>query len=370
MSTVAAHGGGWNAVRLKFFSSRLYGLSQPPEYLTDGIPFVRATNVSRGKLVRQGLVFVSHHVLSESRAVALVSGDIIVVRSGAYTGDSALVTSEWVGAVAGFDIVLRVTRYADPRFVAFSLLSPTVLDRQIRPLSARAAQSHLNAEELGDVELLLPSLAEQRAIADYLDQETARIDALIAAKERLLELRAEKRRALITGAVTRGLDSSVAFRDSGVPWLGRIPAHWNVIALRFLAAFGSGATPDTGTAELWEGSIPWVSPKDMKVEVIKDAQDHVNDLALSETALRLYPPGAVLIVVRGMILSHSFPVAVNSAPVTINQDMKAFIPNGKMSTEFLFYYVRGNDVFLINFLRFMWGNILMMKVSRIILNQA
>ena len=114
----------WKAVRLKFFTSRLYGLSQPPEYQPEGLPFVRATNVFRGKLVNDGLVFVSESDLSEPRAVRLMAGDIIVVRSGAYTGDSALVTADWVGGVAGFDIVVRVNRYAHPQFVAFSLLSP------------------------------------------------------------------------------------------------------------------------------------------------------------------------------------------------------------------------------------------------------
>ena len=67
---------------------------------------------------------------------------------------------------------------------------------------------------------------EQRAIADYLDRETARLDGLVAAKERVLGLLAEKRRALITRAVTRGLDPRAPLRDSGIPWLGEIPAHW------------------------------------------------------------------------------------------------------------------------------------------------
>ena len=71
-------------------------------------------------------------------------------------------------------------------------------------------------------------LPQQRAIADYLDRETARLDALVAAKERVLGLLAEKRRALITRAVTRGLDPNVTLRDSGIPWLGEIPAHWAV----------------------------------------------------------------------------------------------------------------------------------------------
>ena len=80
-------------------------------------------------------------------------------------------------------------------------------------------------------------------------------------------------------------------------------------------------TPDTGKAEFWDGDIR-VSPKDMKRDEIKDAEDHVSTLALSSSALRLIDPVAVLIVVRGMILAHSFPTAVTMQPVTINQDMR------------------------------------------------
>ncbi len=76
----------------------------------------------------------------------------------------------------------------------------------------------------------LPSDAEQRAIAAFLDRETARIDALVAKKERLIELLQEKRTALITRAVTKGLDPNVPMKDSGVEWLGEIPAHWEVEA--------------------------------------------------------------------------------------------------------------------------------------------
>ncbi len=85
----------------------------------------------------------------------------------------------------------------------------------------------------------LPPYPEQRAIAAFLDRETARIDALVAKKERLIELLQEKRTALITRAVTKGLDPNVPMKDSGVEWLGEIPAHWEVKRLWHLTPLGS-----------------------------------------------------------------------------------------------------------------------------------
>lgn len=92
----------------------------------------------------------------------------------------------------------------------------------------------LESDLVGETEIAIPPLPQQRAIADYLDRETARLDALVAAKERVLVLLAEKRRALITRAVTRGLDPHAPLRDSGIPWLGEIPAHWETERTRWL----------------------------------------------------------------------------------------------------------------------------------------
>jgi len=92
----------------------------------------------------------------------------------------------------------------------------------------------LESDLVADTEIAMPPLLQQRAIADYLDRETAQLDELVAAKERVLGMVAEKRRALITRAVTRGLDPGAPFRDSGIPWLGEIPAHWDVQRLKFL----------------------------------------------------------------------------------------------------------------------------------------
>ena len=201
---------------------------------------------------------------------------------------------------------------------------------------------------VGNVSVPAPEARRQHAIADYLDRETARLDALMLAKERVLGLLTEKRRALITRAVTQGIDPNISFRDSGLPWLGKIPAHWEVVALRFLVDSTGGATPDTGKRKYWDGEIPWVTPKDMKQSEIVDSRDHVSELALSECVLRLIEPGAVLIVVRGMILVHSVPAAVNTKPVTINQDMKALRCCPRLTSHFLRDYLYGLEQHIVS----------------------
>lgn len=106
-----------------------------------------------------------------------------------------------------------------------------------------SAQPYVQFESSLDREICVPkNIDHQQAIADYLDRETAKIDGMIVAKERLLELLAEKRQALITHAVTRGLNPNAPLRDSGIPWLGKIPVHWVATRLKFIAEVRGGLT--------------------------------------------------------------------------------------------------------------------------------
>jgi type I restriction enzyme, S subunit len=136
----------------------------------------------------------------------LVTGDIVVVRSGAYTGDSAIVTPEWAGAVAGFDMVLRVGGTTAPEFLAYALQSKYILEGQINLLRMRAAQPHLNAEELGEIVFFRPPLAEQKTILRHIEHDSAELNELTAAVSRSILLLAERRSALISAAVTGKID--------------------------------------------------------------------------------------------------------------------------------------------------------------------
>lgn len=187
----------------------------------------------------------------------------------------------------------------------------------------------------------IPSLAEQRKIAVFLDWKTSQIDVLIAKKQELLEKLKEKRLSVITQAVTKGLNPDAPRRDSGNPWLGQLPAHWEVVPLGFLMTMSGGMTPSMANAEYWDGDIPWVTPKDMKQPRISDSIDHVTETALTETSIALIPVNAILTVVRGMILAHSFPVAVTEGAVTINQDMKAIRCEERLEVEYLFVCLTG-----------------------------
>jgi type I restriction enzyme S subunit len=115
-------------------------------------------------------------------------------------------------------------------------------------------------------------------------------------------------------------------RDDRAAELWTLPAGWEWSCLAKLGEQIGGGTPSKSNPNFWIGSTPWVSPKDMKVDLILDAIDHVSTDAIAASTTKLIPVPALLMVVRGMILSHSFPSALSGVPLTMNQDMKALIP--------------------------------------------
>ncbi len=218
----------------------------------------------------------------------------------------------------------------------------------LKTLGRGSTFMELSTDELKSLRVPYPPIHVQNSIAKFLNENAAQIDTLIEAKQKLLGLLAEKRRTLVAEVVMRGLDRSAPLRPSGIDWLGDIPEHWASVPLRFLVSFMGGATPDTKKEEYWNGKIPWVSPKDMKRDFITDAEDHVSEQALANSALKMIDEGAVLIVVRGMILAHSFPTAINTVPVTINQDMKALRCDERISPRFLKAVLEGATQYLVD----------------------
>ena len=190
----------------------------------------------------------------------------------------------------------------------------------------------------------LPALSEQVAIDRFLDYETTKIDELVEEQKRLIELLKEKRQAVISKAVTKGLDPNVPMKDSGVEWLGKVPAHWVVTPFKLVVHLRSGGTPDKGRRGYWDGDIPWASAKDLKVDALFDTADHITEMALTEGAATLVDSGVVLVVVRGMILARTFPVVTAQVSMAINQDLKAVSARTPGRNDWLAWLLRASSV--------------------------
>ena len=191
------------------------------EYITLGLEFMRAT-ASRDEIARFGL-----------------SVDDVVITKDSESWDDigvpALVRETADDLVCGYHLaLLRPRKQVMAGSFLFRCLQAAPVRLQLELSANGVTRFGLSKSEIGATTLPVPPLPQQRVIADYLDRETARLDALVAAKQRVLKLLSEKRQALIARAVTRGIDSDVSYRDSGVHWLGDIPAHWEIERARWL----------------------------------------------------------------------------------------------------------------------------------------
>jgi type I restriction enzyme S subunit len=174
-------------------------------------------------------------------------------------------------------------------------------------------------------------------IVQFLDRETARIDALIERKERLIALLEEKRQAIISHAVTRGLDPTAPLAASSWPWLDQHPNHWSVVAIGWVAEVCNGATPSQSREDYWEdGVIPWVSSGEVNEKIVAAPTALISEQAVRDTSLRKIPPGSVLVGMIGQGRTRGMS-AILGIEACINQNAAAILPGPQLDSEYLYY---------------------------------
>ena len=171
-------------------------------------------------------------------------GDLLVCEGGE-VGRAGIVRNPPHGCIIQNALHrVRSVSTGDIRFLMY-LLRHAASQDWINTLCNRATIAHLTSEKLGDLLIPWAPLTEQRTIASFLDRETAKIDALVAKKERLIKLLQERRIALISNAVTQGLDPAVLTKDSGIKWLGTVPFHWQIVPVYVRYDIALGKMLDT-----------------------------------------------------------------------------------------------------------------------------
>ncbi|MCB9539430.1 MAG: restriction endonuclease subunit S [Myxococcales bacterium] len=231
--------------------------------------------------------------------------------------------------------LLRANPRLEQRFLLYVLPTPLKL---INDLTYFTTVKHLSSGQVLKIRVPLPPLPTQRAIAAFLDRKTAALDELVQAKEALRALLAEKRTALIHRAVTRGLNPDAPLKDSGIAWLGRIPAHWSVRRVKYVCQLETGHTPSRAEPDYWvdhECTIPWVSLNDTKT--LKDAD------FISETTYRISPRGmanssAHLVPAGTVVFTRDATIglaAITTRPMALSQHIIGWVCGPEMLNHYL-----------------------------------
>ena len=240
--------GHWEVVRIKRVLARNDGGTWGEEGSNEDTPVLRSTEINLDG--SWNLTEPARRKLApkEFEATKLIAGDLLVTKSSgssAHIGKTALVTDEVEAMEASFSNFMQRLRLDNPHHpkVYFHFFNNRIGREQLDYLSSTTTGlKNLNASILGDVIVPSAPFQEQTAIADYLDRKTAQIDNTIAKKQRLIAVLREERTAVISHAVTKGLNPDVAMKDSGVAWLGEIPGHWEVVRIKRVLARNDGGT--------------------------------------------------------------------------------------------------------------------------------
>jgi type I restriction enzyme S subunit len=225
--------------RIKYVVSKI-GSGKTPHggaeaYTQTGVMFLRSQNVHFDGLRLSDVVFIDDKTDAEMASTRVQPGDVLLNITGASLGRCAVVPPGMPASNVNQHVcILRSDqRQVLSHYLNIVLQSALVQD-QIFSSENGSSREGLTFEQIGNFEIPIPSIEEQRSIVNYLDRELARLNGLVAAKEQSLTLLDEKLKALKTHAVIRGLNPDCPYHDSSVAWLGQIPAHWKVERSRWL----------------------------------------------------------------------------------------------------------------------------------------
>ena len=248
------------------------------------------------------------------------------------------------GSVSLISIVLEL-RSIEPQFVHHLLRSYPFQEEFYRFGKGIVADLwSTNYSEMKNINIPIPNIEEQRTIATFLDYETARIDQLIAKQQQLIELLKEKRQAVISHAVTKGLNPNAPMKDSGVEWLGQVPEHWIVIYIKHLSQVKRGASPrpiDDPKYFDEDGEYAWTR--------IADVSN--SGMYLTSTTQRLSALGSSLSVrLNAGELFLSIAGTVGKPCITMFKscihDGFVYFPSLKINNKFLYYIFDAGQAYL------------------------
>lgn len=218
------------------------GPHETPEILTEGVPFISAEAVKNDKLdfhKKRGYISEEDD-LKFSKKYKPKYGDVYMVKSGATTGNVARVeTYERFNIWSPLAVMRPNQKHITTDYLFYTLKSE-YFNNFVKTKWNMGTQQNIGMGILANIPTIIPPLEEQKAITRYLDKKLAQIDTLITKQQALLEKLAEQRIALISNAVTKGLNPDVEMKESGVEWLGKIPSHWTIKRLKFMAKIKNG----------------------------------------------------------------------------------------------------------------------------------
>lgn len=335
----------WEISQLKYLATHI-GSGKTPSggaevYQDSGVLFLRSQNVYEDGLRLDDAVFITESVDQEMAGSRVQEYDVLLNITGASIGRSCLVPEGFRQANVNQHVcIVRAAETSLAKWLSQCLPSLPV-QAQIDFFQNGAGREGLNFEQIGNMYVALPLVDDVGEISDALDRETTRIDALITKKSRFIELLREKRQALITHAVTKGLDPNAKMKDSGVEWLGEVPEHWSIQPLKQLARLDGGAGfPDDEQGNK-DAPIPFFKVADL-ANGLTTAENYITPEAAEMLRAKIFPVGTIAFAKVGAALLLNRRVLM-PLPGCADNNMMVALPQS-VSGEWLLSVLRCFDM--------------------------
>ncbi|WP_299554554.1 restriction endonuclease subunit S [Seonamhaeicola sp.] len=328
----------WQPKRLKFVTSRIVdGTHFTPDYIEQGVPFLRVTDITKG----QNIDFEKVKRISEDEHLELnlrcnpKKGDLLLSKNGTI-GIPRVVDWDEPFSIFVSLCLIKPKEEIDVNFLKHIFLSKGI-EEQINAGGKTNTITNLHLDKIREFYLSLPPIEEQKQIAKFLDKEVSRIDLLIHKKKQFIDCLKEKKLAIISNAVTKGLNPDVKMKKNEVEWMENVPEHWEVWKISHgFKVIGSGTTPNTEDIEYYEGDINWVTTSELRENDIESSKKKITEKALQElSALKLYPPGTLLIAMYGATIGR---LGILTCNASVNQACCALSEPIAFDIKFVFYW--------------------------------
>lgn len=332
----------WTSIAIKFLALDKNSLFLDGDWIESkdisdsGIRYITTGNVGTGFYKEQGSGFITESTFKKLSCSEVYAGDILISRLNLPIGRACIVPDLNNRIVTSVDnVIFRPDEEYHPKFLVY-LFSGKEYFQNTENIARGATMQRISRGLLGNIRVVMPSKDEQIPIANFLDHETTKIDHLIEKQQQLIELLKEKRQAVISHAVTKGLNPNVPMKNSGVEWLGQVPEHWDIAKLKWKAVTTSGSTPTTSNYELYyeNGDIPWIRTTDLNNGDLYETPIFITPRAVNDTACSVLPVDSILIAMyggAGSIGKHS----LLKFESTINQAVCGVLPSKFFEPNYL-----------------------------------
>lgn len=319
---------GWQGLKHSEFSD-----DKNLPYLITGM------NFKNGVIQWDEVYHISEERYNEAPEIQLKNGDILMTKDGTI---GKLLFVENLPGKASLNSHLLVLRPLNnayfPRYLYYQLLSEH-FNNHIELYKSGTTFYGLSQEDTGNFKILLPPIEEQTIISKYLDFKVGQIEKLIEDKENLISILNEEHIAIINQAITRGLDTTVPIKHSGISWLGEIPETWHANKIRYLSkSVKTGNTPPSEIIEYYlPQEIDWFTPGDFKDLKLINSKRKISQKAIEDGRCKLFPKNSVLMIGIGATLGK---IGIIDNPASSNQQINCIVfDESKILPEFGAYFL-------------------------------